>query len=84
MISNILEDNKSISDLLQYVNSKIVELRQNKGLDEDVIKEISKVYSDTVDLWMVNNYIHDVEPSPRWENEIQDKLSQLISYLNSL
>jgi hypothetical protein len=42
------------------------------------------VYSDTVDLWMVNNYIHDVEPSPRWENEIQDKLSQLISYLNSL
>lgn len=84
MISNILEDNKSISDLLQYVNSKIVELRQNKGLDEDIIKEISKVYSDTVDLWMVNNYIHDVEPSPRWENEIQDKLFQLISYLNSL
>jgi hypothetical protein len=71
---NILEDNKSILDLIQYVDSKIVKLRQDKGLDEDIIKKLSEVYSDTVDLWMTNNYLSEVEPDPRWENEIQDKL----------
>lgn len=84
MISNILEDNKSILDLIQYVDSKIVKLRQDKGLDEDIIKKLSEVYSDTVDLWMTNNYLSEVEPDPRWENEIQDKLIELISYINAL
>ena len=84
MISNILEDNKSIMDLIQYVDSKIVKLRQDKGLDEDIIKKLSEVYSDTVDLWMTNNYLSEVEPDPRWENEIQDKLIELISYINAL
>jgi len=84
MISNILEDNKSILDLIQYVDSKIVKLRQDKGLDEDIIKKLSEVYSDTVDLWMANNYLSEVEPDPRWENEIQGKLIELISYINAL
>ena len=84
MMFNILEDNKSILDLIQYVDSKIVKLRQDKGLDEDIIKKLSEVYSDTVDLWMTNNYLSEVEPDPRWENEIQDKLIELISYINAL
>ena len=84
MIYNLLEDNKSILDLIRYVDSKIVELRNTKDLDPEIISKLSKVYSDTVDLWIENNYLDDVEPDIRWEEEIQQELLQLISYINSI
>ena len=65
MIYNLLEDNKSILDLIRYVDSKIVELRNTKDLDPEIISKLSKVYSDTVDLWIENNYLDDVEPDIR-------------------
>jgi hypothetical protein len=84
MMYNLLEDNKSILDLIRYVDSKIVELRNTKDLDPEIISKLSKVYSDTVDLWIENNYLDDVEPDIRWEEEIQQELLQLISYINSI
>ena len=84
MMFNLLEDNQSILDLIRYVDSKVVELRNKKGLDPEVMVKLSEVYEDVVDPWMENNYLKDVEPDIRWEEEIQDKLFTLISYINSI
>jgi hypothetical protein len=81
---NLLEDNQSVLDLIRYVDSKIVELRNKKGLDPEVIEKLNEVYSDVVDPWMENNYLKDVEPDMRWEEEIQDKLLKLISFINHI
>jgi hypothetical protein len=81
---NLLEDNQSVLDLIRYVDSKVVELRNKKGLDPEVMAKLSEVYEDVVDPWMENNYLKDVEPDIRWEEEIQDKLFTLISYINSI
>ena len=84
MMFNLLEDNQSVLDLIRYVDSKVVELRNKKGLDPEVMAKLSEVYEDVVDPWMENNYLKDVEPDIRWEEEIQDKLFTLISYINSI
>ena len=84
MMFNLLEDNQSVLDLIRYVDSKIVELRNKKGLDPEVIEKLNEVYSDVVDPWMENNYLKDVEPDMRWEEEIQDKLLKLISFINHI
>ena len=84
MMFNLLEDNQSVLDLIRYVDSKVVELRNKKGLDPEVRAKLSEVYEDVVDPWMENNYLKDVEPDIRWEEEIQDKLFTLISYINSI
>lgn len=81
---NLLEDNQSVLDLIRYVDSKVVELRNKKGLDPEVMVKLSEVYEDVVDPWMENNYLKDIEPDIRWEEEIQDKLFTLISYINSI
>jgi hypothetical protein len=81
---NLLEDNQSVLDLIRYVDSKVVELRNKKGLDPEVMAKLSEVYEDVVDPWMENNYLKDVEPDIRWEEEIQNKLFTLISYINSI
>lgn len=84
MMFNLQEDNKSILDLIQYVNSKIVEFRTNNKLSPKVINDLQRLYTSVVDLWMTSNYLPDIEPDSRWENEIQDTLFEVISYLNSL
>lgn len=84
MMFNLLEDNQSVLDLIRYVDSKVVELRNKKGLDPEVMAKLSEVYEDVVDPWMENNYLKDVEPDIRWEEEIQNKLFTLISYINSI
>lgn len=84
MIFNLQEDNKSILDLIQYVDSKIVEYRTNNKLSPKAMNDLQKLYTSVVDLWMTSNYIPDVESDPRWEKEIQDTLIEVISYLNSL
>ncbi len=81
---NLLEDNQSVLDLIRYVDSKIVELRNSKDLDPEIIIKLSEVYADVVDPWLENNYLGDIEPDIRWEKEIQDKLLKLISFINSI
>ncbi len=83
-ILNLQEDNKSILDLINYVDSKIVEFRTNGELSPRVMDDLKKLYESVVTLWMTSNYLTDIEPDPRWENEIQDTLYDIISYLNSL
>ena len=81
---NLQEDNKSILDLIQYVDSKIVEFRTNNKLPQKAINDLQGLYTSVVDLWMTSNYLPDIEPDPRWEKEITDTLIEVISYLNSL
>jgi hypothetical protein len=84
IIYNLQEDNKSILHLIQYVDSKIVEVRNNTKLSQQAINDLQELYINTVNLWMESNYLPDIEPDPRWENEIQDVLFDVISYLDSL
>jgi len=78
------EDNKSILDLLQYVDSKIIELRKNKNLDEEILFNLSKIYLETIEDWMSRNYLISVEPNKREEEEIVNNLLELIDILNSI
>lgn len=78
------EDNKSILDLLNYIDSKIIELRKNKDLDKDIILSLSKIYSETIEDWMSRNYLTSIEPNKREEEEIVNSLLELIDILNSI
>ena len=78
------EDNKSILDLLNYVDSKIIELRKNKNLDEEILSSLSKIYLETIEDWMSRNYLIFIEPNKREEEEIVNNLLELIDILNSI
>jgi hypothetical protein len=78
------EDNKSILDLLNYVDSKIIELRKNKNLDKEILSSLSKIYLETIENWMSRNYLISVEPNKREEEEIVNNLLELIDILNSI
>jgi len=81
---NIQEDNKSILDLIQYVDTKIVGIIKQKKLSQAALQDLQNLYEGAINDWMENNYLHDVEPDPRWEQEIQDNLMDILNYLNSL
>ena len=78
------EDNKSILDLLNYVDSKILKLRKNKNLDKEILSSLSKIYLETIEDWMSRNYLISVEPNKREEEEIVNNLLELIDILNSI
>ena len=76
------EDNKSILDLVNYIDSKIVALRKDNKFSKNTIDSLSNLYNLTVGEWMSKNYISDVEPSSKEEEEIVDKLLEIIDFLN--
>lgn len=81
---DLLEDNKTIEDLIDYINNKIVSLRTNKGIHEEILSSIQSQYSSVVYPWMNNNYIKNIEIDDDETFEIQNQLVELISYLNKL
>ncbi len=81
---NIQEDNKSILDLIQYVDAKIVEIIKQKKLSPIALQSLQKLYEGAINDWMEHNYLHDVELDPRWESEIQDNLMDILNYINLL
>ena len=78
------EDNKSILDLVNYIDSKIVALRKDNKFSKNTIDSLSNLYNLTVAEWMSKNYISDIEPSSSEEEEIVDKLLEIIDFLNTL
>jgi len=78
------EDNKSILDLVNYIDSKIVALRKDNKFSKNAIDSLSNLYNLTVGEWMNKNYISDVEPNSKEEEEIIDKLLEIIDFLNKL
>lgn len=78
------EDNKSILDLVNYIDSKIVTLRKDNNFSKNIINSLSNLYNSTVGEWMSKNYISNVEPSSSEEEEIKDKLLEIIDFLNKL
>jgi hypothetical protein len=81
---NIQEDNKSILDLIQYVDIKIVGIIKQKKLSQAALQDLQNLYEGAINDWMEHNYLPDIEPDPRWEQEIQDNLMDILNYLNSL
>ena len=78
------EDNKSILDLVNYIDSKIVALRKDNIFSKNVIDSLSNLYNLTVGEWMSKNYISNIEPSSSEEEEIMNKLLEIIDFLNKL
>ncbi len=79
-----LNPNKSILDLVNYIDSKIVALRKDNKFSKNAIDSLSNLYNLTVGEWMNKNYISDVEPNSKEEEEIIDKLLEIIDFLNKL
>jgi hypothetical protein len=80
----INEDNKSILDLINYIDSKIVTLRKENKFSKNSINSLSNLYNIAVGDWMNKNYLFDVEPSFSEEEEIKNKLLEIITFLNEL
>lgn len=80
----INEDNKSILDLINYIDSKIVTLRKENKFSENSLNSLSNLYNNTVGDWMSKNYLFNVEPSFSEEEEIKNKLLEIITFLNEL
>jgi len=80
----INEDNKSILDLINYIDSKIVTLRKNNKFSKNSLNSLSNLYNNTVGDWMSKNYLFNVEPSSSEEEEIKNKLLEIITFLNEL
>ena len=80
----INEDNKSILDLINYIDSKIVTLRKENKFSENSLNSLSNLYNNTVGDWMSKNYLFNVEPSSSEEEEIKNKLLEIITLLNEL
>jgi hypothetical protein len=78
------EDNKSILDLVNYVDSKIKTLRKDNKFSKNSLNSLSNLYNITVGDWMSKNYLFDIEPSPSEEEEIKNKLLEIIAFLNEL
>ena len=78
------EDNKSILDLINYIDSKIVTLRKENKFSENSLNSLSNLYNNTVGDWMSKNYLFNVEPSSSEEEEIKNKLLEIITFLNEL
>jgi hypothetical protein len=78
------EDNKSILDLVNYIDFKIVALRKDNEFSENTIDSLSNLYNLTVGEWASKNYTPDIEPSSKEEEEIVDKLLEIIDFLNTL
>ncbi len=76
------EDNKSILDLINYIDSKIVTLRKENKFSENSLNSLSNLYNNIVGDWMSKNYLFDVEPSSSEEEEIKNKLLEIITFLN--
>jgi hypothetical protein len=80
----INEDNKSILDLINYIDSKIITLRKENKFSENSLNSLSNLYNNTVGDWMSKNYLFNVEPSSSEEEEIKNKLLEIITFLNEL
>lgn len=78
------EDNKSILDLVNYIDSKIVVLRKDNKFSKNIINSLSNLYNLTVGEWMSRNYISNIEPSSSEEEEIVNNLLEIIDFLNTL
>lgn len=78
------EDNKSILDLVNYIDSKITSLRTSGKFskNEAIIKSLSNLYNKAVGEWMNKNYILDIEPNSKEEEIIVNQLLELIDFLN--
>jgi hypothetical protein len=78
------EDNKSILDLINYVDSKIKTLRKDNKFSKNSLNSLSNLYNVAVGDWMSKNYLFNIEPSPSEEEEIKNKLLEIIAFLNEL
>ena len=80
----LFEDNKSIYNLVQYLETKVITLRKNKKIDADILRALHEMYIDVINPWMQEYYLINVEPNARMEEQIQNSLLELITYIDIL
>jgi hypothetical protein len=78
------ENNESILNLVNYIDSKIISLRKENQLPDMVISDLNDLYNSVVAEWMGKNYIFDIEPDIKEEEIIINKLLEIIDFLNKI
>lgn len=83
MMYKLNEDNKSINKLIKYIDSKIIKLK-NENIGLNILEEIQQLYIDVINPWMVDNYLLQIEPNSKEEEQLTNALLELIQYINKL
>ena len=79
------ENNKNIDDLIQKINEKVIELKKNNFFNnEEVKKDIEKIYNSYIIKWMENHFILNNEMSPEFEEKFIDILLDFYNKLNKI
>ena len=81
---NLFEDNKSIDDLIRYINLKIVALRDSKNIPIDLLKELSIKYKSIVIPWSEEYELDNVEPDRKSEEQIKNDLLEIVIFLKEM
>ena len=76
------EDNKSVADLLNFLEPKLEKLKQIG--DKEVLKYANQIYSTVVLDWINENYLAQEEVSQKAEQELCDYLLDLISTIDNI
>lgn len=82
----LLEDNKNIESLIQYLDSLIVNIRKSGKLssDPELLEYIQDFY-ETYPMFFYENYvIKNIEIDSRLEQEIINEILDFINNLNSI
>jgi hypothetical protein len=84
-MNNILnEDNKSIEELIYYIENKIKELKDKNQLEIKDLKKLHNLYLNIINKWELKNHLLNVEINKKDEDIITNKLLEFISYLNKI
>lgn len=79
------EDNKNIDNLIRKINEKVIELKKNNFFNnEEVKKDIEKIYNSYIIKWMEKHFIVNNEMSPEFEEKFIDILLDFYNKLNKI
>ena len=81
---NLNEDNQTVEQLMDYINEKILILRNNNKIPKELIDELIKTYGNIFNEWMEKYYIQSKEIGEEETTRLQNNAVDFISMLNKL
>jgi hypothetical protein len=79
----IIESNKDIELLVQYLNSKIIEFR-NLHPNSQTLLVTKKFYDEIIIPWMEEFQLTHQEVDQEYDEEMKNKILDLINFLNKI
>jgi uncharacterized protein YjgD (DUF1641 family) len=80
------EDNKEIEDIIKYLNSRIVELRESGKLkpNSEFNKELEIIYNKWINPWYEHIIFNQVETDKETTEIIINRILSVVSFLKSI